>query len=588
MPLPRRDSKASFVTPSAWRKPGISKTQAERISLAQAAIEESLQKVDMNTGGISMAGSTIINTAVLYSQMATFDLLANQTQYKDQLKALFVKAATTLTSNFSNPDVSYLHRISSLIARICRTYGYAAASAYAAYKDSAFLVWAQDNWQFGLDFTISQQQIDGTKPNRKNFTLEAECQGITMAGGSYSVVDINSRDVNTLSTGGLLVNSALLAESIGDNATYLTAAQASAHFIHAHLTSIEHIVQDSISALSSDKCAITDSTIFAYNQGLAAEGLAILTSLDTSSSENQDLLYSIISTGTNNTDWHTPAGIISIPEHLWTSGVGSDRLIRGVIAAYNRNLDNKTLRSYLGSYIGVQYNAVLDLATAGNNVYNGIWHGDSSGHPLPATYTTDGQSLAISVLLAGISIQNDTVSTVANGDPASGSPATPESATRHKSPAGAIAGGIIGGLLFMTLLIGGVLFLQRRKGQPTSTHIINEYDLESAASPPGRKKQKQLLRLPPPRLVEIFLEKHLPQPEPDHQPLSFSQSDDSNDIVEEHIQIPVMLQSDPHHWAVESPPGYQTAILSATVNFNGINDNPTSHNCSLNRSSTPY
>ncbi|KAJ7577882.1 hypothetical protein C8J56DRAFT_362367 [Mycena floridula] len=557
MHLPSRDAATSFVTPSAWRKPNITTAPEVRINLAQAAIEESLGRINIGT---TLITSPTINTAVLYSQMATFDLLTNQTNYKDQLKTFFTMIAQT-DSNFSFEEFIYTGL----------TYGYAAACAYAAYKDAAFLVWAQDNWNFGLDNTISQQQLDGTQPfNQKNFTLQAGCKGSTMAGGSFSVTNTTNTNINTLSTGGLLLNSALLAESAGD-ITYLQAAQASANFIHSHLTNLQtNVIQDSISAQRSDNCSV-NAFPYAYNQGLAVEGLSILASLNSDSSDTQDFLYSIILPATTNPIWHAPNGIISISQDLWSSaGIGSDHLVRGAIAAYVHNPGNQDLRSYLRDYIGVQYNAVLDLATTGNDIYNGTtWLGDPSGHPMPATYSTDGQSLAISVLLAGISIQNDTISTGSPDSTGSGSPATSQLPAPHKSSVGPIAGGTVGGLVLVAMIIGAILFVQRRrKSHLTSRNIITAY----VHGEPSQSTFREHLSAIP-----------LSQPGSSDRPLSSTQPSDSRQMADDLIQLlAARLQSDLHQRGVESPPGYQTAIPGSRFNFSSITAN-TAADVSYNR-----
>ncbi|KAJ7579900.1 hypothetical protein C8J56DRAFT_897167 [Mycena floridula] len=540
MHLRSQDAATSFVTPSTWRKPGILTEPAVRVSLAQAAIAESVARLNLTTGQL---------TAILYSQMATFDLITNQTIYKDQLKTLFTLSTSLLDSSLSNEEFT----------QDCKTYGYGAALAYAAYKDPSFLAWAQQNWQFGYDFTISQQQIDVTEPNRKNFTLQALCDGLTMAGGSFRNTDVNDPDINALSTGGVLINSGLLAESTR-NATYLSVAQASARFVDSHLLSAKNVVLDTISAHDIDKCAITNNNLYPYNHGLVTEGLAILASLDTSNADTQNIMSSTILVATNNPDFHTSDGIILIPRNLmYISGIGSDRLIRGAIAAYNRNPANKDLRSYLRNYIGVQYNAVIDLATTGNNIYSATWSGD----PQPV-YSTDGQSMAISVLLAGISTQNDTAMTNSTG------PSSPTIVVPHGSLVGPIAGGVVGAVVLIVVIISTMFFFQRRRRQSSASprNVIDEYILSPS---PANNTQAMVSGAFP-----QFQFKETPT---DHQPppgaevtsptqSSSAQTSDSRQIAEELIRmVAARLQYAPAHelWAVQSPPSYQALSPGAQM-----------------------
>jgi hypothetical protein len=58
-----------------------------------------------------------------------------------------------------------------------RSYGYAAARAYVAYKDRVFLQYAVESWWFGRTYTLSQADIDAGKIGVKNFSVPALCQG---------------------------------------------------------------------------------------------------------------------------------------------------------------------------------------------------------------------------------------------------------------------------------------------------------------------------------------------------------------------------------------------------------------------------
>ncbi|KAJ7573684.1 hypothetical protein C8J56DRAFT_507793 [Mycena floridula] len=559
MLLPRvgaADSTTSFVSPATWRKPGIVTTPAERARLAQAAIEKSVSQLSSTTGQVN--GAALAGTAVLYSQMATFDLLTNQTNYKDKLLTLF-KLVDSLMPGFANSEYVYTGL----------TYGYAAATAYAAYKDPSFLEWAQENWQFGLNYTLSQQELDGTAQSPRNFTLQATCLGATMAGGSFTNTDFNDAKINALSTGGVLVNSALLAESNPNNATYLTAAQASANFIRLHLVSPQDIVVDTISAQQIDNCGILNPNLFSYNQGLAVEGLAILSSLDPGNADTQNVLYSTIIPAATNPDWHTADGIIVFGD----AKGGDDRLIRGAIAAYNRNPNNPDLRAYLRDYIGVQYNAVLDLATAGGDVYSESWLGP------PTPYSPDGQSLAISVLLAGMSLQNDTSTSIQGGGNSTSSDNGPDPPQpTHKSSTGAIAGGVIGGLVLIALLIGALFFIRRRNRARHSTDFVVDYEPTSAAPMTGVTGSSFSARARP---ISDFTDRQNVMSQSDFGTISpFTTQGDPNhsrnpsdDLLVR--MLAARLQSaGPVYDQNQAPPGYQEEPANNhSVDFNHNNSN---------------
>lgn len=58
-----------------------------------------------------------------------------------------------------------------------RTYGYAAARAYMAYKDPVFLQYAIDSWRVGKTYTIFPEDLAAGKITGKNFSLMPACQG---------------------------------------------------------------------------------------------------------------------------------------------------------------------------------------------------------------------------------------------------------------------------------------------------------------------------------------------------------------------------------------------------------------------------
>lgn len=57
-----------------------------------------------------------------------------------------------------------------------RTFGHAAAKAYAAYKKKSFLEYAVQSWWRGRKFTLSVQDIAAGKVAEKSFTLTKVCQ----------------------------------------------------------------------------------------------------------------------------------------------------------------------------------------------------------------------------------------------------------------------------------------------------------------------------------------------------------------------------------------------------------------------------
>lgn len=70
------------------------------------------------------------------------------------------------------------------------------------------------------------------------------------------------------------------------------------------------------------------------------------------------------------------------------------------IRALNEAFVRTTIRDLnilIHSYVDVQYNALLELASTGNNIYSSAWHGPAQG------FTTWGQLAALDVLVSAIS-----------------------------------------------------------------------------------------------------------------------------------------------------------------------------------------
>ncbi|KAJ7776959.1 hypothetical protein DFH07DRAFT_951577 [Mycena maculata] len=244
--------------PNSWRIPNITTSVADRVSLASAALGVAIDNLDATSAQYD--GEAIGVTAALYAEMAEFDIATSQTKYEAALEKYFPLIETG-QANFSNRA----------------DFGRAAARAYTAYKNPTFLDYAVQSWWFGQGYTISQADASAGTIATKDFPLSEVCQDITMAGGTFWVMDNSQPDIVMLGTGSFLILSALLAEATS-NSMYLQAALESSDFVQAHLYNVQHIVQDSISARANDSCAV-NSLSEPYDSGLMIHGLAILANI---------------------------------------------------------------------------------------------------------------------------------------------------------------------------------------------------------------------------------------------------------------------------------------------------------------------
>ncbi|KAF5338858.1 hypothetical protein D9758_015567 [Tetrapyrgos nigripes] len=419
----------SFKSPSSWRKPDITTSSEDRVNIASAALDKITGELSAQAQSEDLPYSTTGRS--VYAQMAEFDRLTNQTKYKDQLKDYLGRAQRI--NAFS--DTFYRSRYIVLSA-----YGYAAAWAYAAYKDDDFLDFAADSWSFGWNYTLKQDEVDGKSTPVKDFNISQTCQGITMAGGTFWSTNRTQASLNGLGTG---LSAALAA--VTSNQTYLDAAAQSLSFIHAHLYNVDGVVQDTISASEKDSCA-TSNGVFAYNSGLMIEGLAILAEV-TENVSMQELLRDTVAATIQKNKWQGDDGVMNPPD---------DFLIRGLSAAYSRNTTPSDMRGYLKDYLG--FNAILEQASNGANIYGSSWVG-----PPYSIYSADNQSKALNGLLAAIPLINDAPSTN-NTDSFGGDEQS--SSNSKKSPIGPIVGSVVGGIVFLSLcLIGAFLFLRQRQNR---------------------------------------------------------------------------------------------------------------------------
>ncbi|KAJ7511575.1 hypothetical protein B0H11DRAFT_1700112, partial [Mycena galericulata] len=155
------------------QRPNITTSTVDRVSLAGTALDIAIGRLNaegqFNGEGTGIAG-------YLYSQMAEFDIITNQTKYEKTLEQNLDFIQKT-RANFSDPTYSF---------------GHAAARAYTAYKNPIFLQYAVQSWWFGRAYTLSESDVSAGEIATKNFSISGVCQTWnnipeTMVGGSFHV-----------------------------------------------------------------------------------------------------------------------------------------------------------------------------------------------------------------------------------------------------------------------------------------------------------------------------------------------------------------------------------------------------------------
>ncbi|KAJ7879404.1 hypothetical protein B0H13DRAFT_2543625 [Mycena leptocephala] len=422
---------------TSLRKPNVTQSRGDLIAIASAALKKA---IDGASRVSQFNGQTYEVFGTLYEEMAEFDAIENQTQYEDTLQQEF-SATQQTRANFNDTQ----------------TYGYAAVRAYMAYQNQVFLQYAIQSWSFGRMYTLSST---GGNLALKNFVVEESCSnGATMAGGTFLTTTPSDPSVTAMSTGYFMLLSALLAEATEatPDPKYLDAAKESAAFIQTQLYNGDHLVFQSISASQNDSCKVLNDAVNSFNSGLFIEGLAVLVSI-TQDATTQNTLDNVITAVLANPDWQTSGGIIA-------NGAGKDGdsiLIRALAAAYVRNVTSPDIHANLHDYLGVQFNAVMDFATNGDNVYANQWIG-----PPSSSFALDNQTNALAALLSATYLSASTVNTTTT----STTPSASGSASGSTSmPSSTIAGIVVAGLFFLALVIITYIIMRRRhaQGRPLS------------------------------------------------------------------------------------------------------------------------
>ncbi|KAK7440626.1 hypothetical protein VKT23_016974 [Stygiomarasmius scandens] len=162
-----------------------------------------------------------------------------------------------------------------------------------------------------------------------------------------------------------------------------------------------------------------------------------------------ELLEETLSAAISTNIWQGQDGVIR---------TGNFEIVRALAAAYSHNSTSSDMRSYIQQYLGVQYNALIELATEDNsNIYGKSWLGPPSD-----SFSAFGQVNALSALIAAIPL--DTHSNEPGFSSSTAPIATGKSSPNSRPSAnfGKTIGGAVGGVFFI-LVVGIILFLLRQK-----------------------------------------------------------------------------------------------------------------------------
>ncbi|ESK83500.1 glycoside hydrolase family 76 protein [Moniliophthora roreri MCA 2997] len=405
-----------MAVPQSWTKTTVNSTRQQRIDIASAALD---MVWDRGFG----AGDDV---ASFYSQLAEFDIMANQTKYEARVNSYFLNGPPC------DKDQVALH-----IIPCYNMNGYAATRAYAAYKNEQVLDYAVRAWEFEKNYTLLDSEL--VPPPFQNsdveeaFNTRNQCEDrVSLAGG---LMFYPRADMVTSDNGRFLRLSGLLAE-VTQNNTYIETAQKSADFMLSQSYNDESLLRWQTTINMSNPCQIvTKEEVDPWNAGYAIAGLAILSSVSPGNETIKQRLKNTVFAATSSSMWHDGRGVMTIGSNK----AGDADLLFGLFTAYARESADSALSSYLQSYIANQYNAVLDQAT----------------------YSAGNQIRAARVLVAGIGIPSAAAETTSPPPPPSSSPSSPSS--RKSPPVGGIVGGVLGGVLLIALVGASIYIIRRRR-----------------------------------------------------------------------------------------------------------------------------
>ncbi|ESK90375.1 glycoside hydrolase family 76 protein [Moniliophthora roreri MCA 2997] len=306
----------------------------------------------------------------------------------------------------------------------------------------------------------------------RNFTIASKCNGAVFQDLSQDNPLIDLYEAALFS----LLSAQLADSETPPNTTYLQAAKQSLDLVSSF--------KDNLTSASFIQTSECDPLLLAYRPvsqgsstiGYMIEALSILAPKMNESDSMIELLQDIISStlDMSTKGWPGPTGV---PQNLYRNGddmfVGADEgdmyFVRGLAEAYRRAKSLPVdLQRSIKVFLGVQYNAIRDNATSGDNVYGRSWKG-----PPSSDFDAYSQAAAAQVLIDGIDLFEDDSSPQETPVP------TPGLAPflRTSPPVKVIIRSTIGGLIFLMLLGAVVYFVlcRRREQTISSSNTIPEF-----------------------------------------------------------------------------------------------------------------
>ncbi|KAK7045838.1 hypothetical protein VNI00_007252 [Paramarasmius palmivorus] len=330
----------SLVPSSSWRKPNITISKQDRVSIAASALDLAIDSLgpDLTYLNTESPDAGLRGAARLHMQLAAFDSASNTTRYQYRAQQFYNQRGDG-TSNLSDPSLS-----------------------------------------------------------------------------------------------GLL-------SDITSNNTYWSAAQNTADFIQRNMYRTSGIVEP----ITINNCSkrFEDELLSTEDTAIVIQGLSVFELIQRkrgdSGSEDTAKQQAVSAATTRVGSWIQEDGIMKPNAGYTAHALGY---------TYEHTSDTE-MKSYIQSFLSVQYNSILDQArTPGGNEY-GDWIG-----PPASFFDSSKQTSACQALIAAISLPEQSNTTNSTSD-------TP--ATSRRLNIGAIAGGVVAGVVLLVVILAIVVMLIGRR-----------------------------------------------------------------------------------------------------------------------------
>ncbi|KAJ8089139.1 hypothetical protein PM082_014387 [Marasmius tenuissimus] len=347
--------------------------------------------------------------------------------------------------------------------------GYAAIRLYQARGDEQFRQVAYEQWNLAYRLTVFQETMfpNGTMA-AKEFPVSPDCNylgSVTSGNGTFRNTSAADRVMGFYESG----LSALLAEAEPSDTRYAHAASSSFDFLSRvagmsfYTLSSTHGLPPDLELLggSGPECGERKITVLLPERwsmyGVMIEAMSIMHTVTGSNDLGMRLQKTINLTLNAIGDELGPGsnGVLFNGNSSQDDGQNSGDMhyLRGLAEAYKRDEGTlpAELREKMKIVLGVHYNAILDSATTGDNLYSRNWRGP----PSQTTFDLYNQAAAAQILVDGITLFN-------SSDDAPLPSPSPETPSSSKSSTAAITGAAVGSGVFLVLMLLAVFYMVRR------------------------------------------------------------------------------------------------------------------------------